>query len=379
MNNDKITDFVICRDMCIGQGAFSRVYLGYSKNDVTFQVAIKEINISRITDNLRTRFFEEISIINILRQNPHPNIIKCYSIKQDREKIYIVMEYCKHGELSKLLKKKLSENKIKFYFKQIIEALLHLNKLNIMHRDIKPANILLTDDGNTVKVTDFGLSKNITKHDLFNTICGSPFYMAPELLNQQTHDQQTDIWSLGIILYEFVYGIHPFKSCYNIIDLKEKVNETEINFASITSANIIINQECINLMRLLLSRNLTNRIKLHDILNHKWFENEKSHNGFVILEDYFGDNTILQNNSIQSNNLIQQNNLIQNNSIQNNLIKNDLAQNNSIQNDNYIPYQPVIGSAPNSWASKLITSIVNLGNSTFGYISKIGNFNPNKD
>ena len=193
MDNAKVSDYIICKNICIGQGAFSKVYLGHLKDNTSMRVAIKEININQINDNLKERFFEEINIINIIKKNPHENIVKCYSITHTLDKIYIVMEYCESGELSKLIKKKLTEDKIKFYFKQIINAFLHLDKLNIIHRDVKPANILLTNNYETIKITDFGLSRINSDSNLMNTICGSPFYMSPEILNEKQYDKDTDI------------------------------------------------------------------------------------------------------------------------------------------------------------------------------------------
>lgn len=346
MDNAKVSDYIICKNICIGQGAFSKVYLGHLKNDTSKRVAIKEININQISDQLRDRFFEEMNIMNILKKNPHKNIVKCNSITHTLDKIYLIMEYCECGELSKIVKKKLTEKKTKFYFRQIVEAVIHLDKLNIIHRDIKPANILLSDNFETIKLTDFGLSRVISNSNMLNTMCGSPFYMSPEILNDQSYNKYTDIWSLGIILYELVYGSHPFKFCSNINDLKGMLKDSEITYFERNKRGAIVSVECIDLMKKLLDKDLHSRIKLSEILNHNWFDEEKEYHEFVVIDDYFPQSESIQISSLQP------------------------SFGNKQYNTTEYNYMP--GSAPNTWQTRLVDSIWNIGSSTFGYISRIG-------
>lgn len=344
MDITKVSDYTILKNICIGQGAFSKVYLGHSNDDITQRVAIKEINIHKISDKLREKFYEEMNIMNIIKRNPHDNIIKCICITHRVDKIFIVMEYCESGELSKLIKKNLSEDKVKFYFKQIVNAILHLDKLNIVHRDIKPANILLTDNNSKIKITDFGLSRVISNNNMMDTIVGTPFYMSPEILNEKKYNQNTDIWSLGIILYELIYGMHPFKYCSNLDDLKDTLNQNNILFLPYNKNKVVLTNDCINLMKSLLDKNIDSRIKLHDILNHQWFiEKDYIHHDFVVIED---------------NNVSQQFNPC-----------------NSLDTQQRV--KPIIGSAPDPWHVKLMDSIWNFGSSTFGYISRFGYYDQN--
>ncbi len=343
MDNNKVSDYIILKNICIGQGAFSKVYLGHSKDDIRERVAVKEININRVSDALREKFYEEMNIMNIIKRNPHKNIVKCMCITHRADKIFIVMEYCESGELSKLIKKNLSEEKVKFYFKQIVEAIIHLDNLKIVHRDIKPANILLTDNNTTVKITDFGLSRVVNNSHMMNTIVGTPFYMSPEILNEKEYNKNTDIWSLGIILYELVYGTHPFKYCSNLEDLKDTLNQTDIIYLPYNKKRVALSNECIELMKALLNKDLKNRIKLHDILNHHWFrKRDIVHHEFVVVEDHFQ-------------------------TLQSQLpIINEKNRNGSFRHDH------VIGSAPDPWHVKLVDSLWNIGSSTFGYISRFG-------
>lgn len=364
MRSMSVSNYTICKNIRIGQGAFSIVYMGY-KDDTSKRVAIKEICLDKISNSLRERFYEEMNIMHILKKNPHKNVVECYDIEHRLNKIYIIMEYCTVGELSKVINKNMSEDKAKFYFKQIIEGILHLNKLNIVHRDIKPANILITAE-DTIKITDFGLSRILTNNDLLNTMCGSPFYMSPELLNNNSYNRDSDTWSLGIILYELIYGYHPFRYCNDINELKQVHKDHQIIYLPYNQNNIKISYKCMDLMKKLLDKNTITRINIEDVLKHIWFIEEKTVHDFVLIEDYFDYD---KKESYDDNIVIDENNTFDE---VDNVPKQLLCPISANNDCNKSEYKYLPSSAPTTWSMKVMESIWNFGNSTFGYISKFG-------
>lgn len=115
------------------------------------------------------------------------------------------------GDLYALLKKKgcLTEDECRCVMKQVLSGLQYLHEHGIIHRDIKLENLLIAEDGR-LKITDFGISKDI-RHEAAQTICGTPMYVSPELLNGKEYDQKTDIWSAGVVLYSLACGFQPFR------------------------------------------------------------------------------------------------------------------------------------------------------------------------
>jgi len=144
----------------------------------------------------------------------HPFIVSLRYAFQSRSKLYIVLDYCAGGELFFHLGKqgRFDEHRTRFYAGEIVLALEHLHELGIVYRDLKPENVLLSEDGH-IALTDFGLSKegindNISAH----SFCGTPEYLAPEILKRTGHGRAADWWSLGALIYEMLTGIPPFYS-----------------------------------------------------------------------------------------------------------------------------------------------------------------------
>ena len=203
--------------------------------------------------------------INIHSKLLHENIIKVYNIFEDEESINIIMEYAQNGNLYQLIKKEkngFSEAKAFDYFIQMINAVYYLHSNNIIHRDIKPENILISKD-NKLKLCDFGWAKELTLENR-STFCGTMEYMAPEIVGSENYDYSVDIWSLGILLYELLFGHSPFKgnSTNNII---LNIKSHELNY---DENNKKISNSCKDLIQHLLNMNHQKRLKIKDILEH---------------------------------------------------------------------------------------------------------------
>ncbi|KAK9130187.1 hypothetical protein Sjap_010674 [Stephania japonica] len=204
----------------IGEGNFAKVKLAVNMR--THQsVAIKIINKQMVMEQkLMEQVKKEISVMRLLQ---HPNIVKIYEVIGTKTKVYIVMEYVSGGQLSDKLAytKRLGEGEARKYFHQLIDAIDYCHGKGVYHRDLKPENLLLDSRGN-LKVTDFGLSTLRKPGDLLSTACGSPSYVAPEVLSQKRYDgAATDIWSCGIILFEMLAGHLPFDDP-NLLNLYKK-------------------------------------------------------------------------------------------------------------------------------------------------------------
>ena len=256
----------------IGSGAYSKVYKALDKDGKT--IAIKKINIHNINDKLLERIEYEI---HIHRKLEHPNIVKLYDVFRNDKCICLILEYCEQDFDN--IKYSIKPSEIKSYIIQLNEALKYLKENNIIHRDIKPKNILLS--GNTIKLADFGFASDKTI-DMYNTICGSPLYMAPEIINifigvsnevnnKNVYDSKCDIWSLGLIIYECYFKFHPFKNSINIVELYKNIKNNNISFVPLTYCNYDEHDKIINLLKQMLVCDVNNRISWHQYFNHPWF------------------------------------------------------------------------------------------------------------
>lgn len=250
----------------IGQGAFAKVYRGYHCN-TNHEVAIKAIYLDNKKISDRKLFTKRITNeIKIMLHLQHPNIITLYdyNFSDDLETVYLIMEYCP-SDLNTYLKEKdaLSEKETNSFFCQICDGLKYLLSERILHRDLKPHNFLLTAD-NQIKITDFSFAKFFEPNSMSATICGSPLYMAPELLKGEMYTNKSDLWSLGVILYQLLFNRYPYyaDTPYTLI---ERIENYPISFPQSTTSH-----QCIMLIRDLLTIDVSKRITWINLFDHKW-------------------------------------------------------------------------------------------------------------
>jgi serine/threonine protein kinase len=205
-----LSDFALLK--VIGKGSFGKVMLA-RKRDSGRVYALKVLSKQAIAD--RKQVGHTLTERLVLGQISHPFIVGLRYAFQTKDKLYFVLDYCAGGELFFHLGKegRFHEGRAKFYAAQIILALEHVHSKGVVYRDLKPENVLLDENGN-VKLTDFGLSKEgVTAVDEgASSFCGTPEYLAPEILNRRGHGRAVDWWSLGALLYEMVTGWPPFYS-----------------------------------------------------------------------------------------------------------------------------------------------------------------------
>ena len=209
-NNGQIKDYEILGPL--GQGAYSRVYHVRHRGNNN-EYALKIIDRKNLShSNLNRRLKNEITLQSSLN---HPCIVKLYNTFNDNDLIYLVLELCSGGELYSQIKEegRLPEEEAKSLCSQIIEGLIYLHSNGILHRDLKLGNLLLSEDRSLVKIADFGLAvklKNFSEER--NTMCGTPNYISPEIINRQPYGLASDMWSFGCILYACLTGSPPFES-----------------------------------------------------------------------------------------------------------------------------------------------------------------------
>lgn len=255
----------------IARGSFADVYLT-SKDDNFF--AMKKVSFDRVNDKIKERLIKEAEIMKNL---DHPNIVKLYNVLWHSNSMDLILEYCNSGTLTAEIKKAAYINPdereavVKLYMKPIKNALGYLHQLGYTHRDLKPENILLHKvNGKTiVKVADFGFAREITE-DLMATCCGSPIFMAPEIIDGKNYDDSIDLWSYGVILYEFLFGYQPV-TARNVHELNMKLKTEEIKYPQ-NKFSIEAN----DLLRSLLVKDPKKRITWENFCKHLWFTDKSS-------------------------------------------------------------------------------------------------------
>ena len=260
-----IKDFTVLGT--IGEGSFGKVSL-VRHNKTGSQYAIKQISkLNKNNQEGKTYFRREIEIMYKIHQS---NVVRLFSHFEDNEYCYFVMEYVENGNLFCQPQWKnnhcfLSTDVAKI-IKEVICAVYYLHNMNppIIHRDIKPENVLIDKDG-VAKLTDFGWSNYVDSKEIRSTYCGTPVYLAPEMIKEIGHDEHLDIWCIGVLLFELLTGNVPFKG-KDIQSLNNNILSLKISWPK------DIDPIAKNLIFKILKPNPNERISLRDMLRHPFFK-----------------------------------------------------------------------------------------------------------
>ncbi|KAL7714641.1 Aurora kinase [Entamoeba marina] len=243
----------------LGQGKFGNVYLvKYKKNDYVCALKVifkKQMQRCQMGVQLKRE-------IEIQSHFDHPNILKLLGVFKDSERVFLVTEYCKNGELFSLLQEvgKFTEARAARYIKSTISALQYCHQNFCYHRDLKPENILI-DHNDQVKLADFGWGvRTNTKR---KTYCGTLDYLCPEIIQQKYYDGSIDLWCLGVLTYELTTGEPPFQS-YSKEETFRKACSLTYTFPSFLSA------DCKDFIQRLIKYDPSQRMSLKECMNHPW-------------------------------------------------------------------------------------------------------------
>ncbi|XP_037395084.1 serine/threonine-protein kinase Nek5 [Pygocentrus nattereri] len=195
----------------IGHGAFGKALLVKERNGNGRPCVIKQISWSRMSPREREASKKEVTLLSKMK---HPNIVAFFRSFNERNNLYIVMEYCDGGDLMKKITMQrgqpFPEDQIVDWFVQICLGLKHIHDRKVLHRDIKAQNIFLTQGGAKAKLGDFGIARMLNNTvELARTCVGTPYYLSPEICENRPYNNKTDVWSLGCVLYELCALRHP--------------------------------------------------------------------------------------------------------------------------------------------------------------------------
>ncbi|KAK2187561.1 hypothetical protein NP493_162g07018 [Ridgeia piscesae] len=253
-----LTDFEIGRPL--GKGKFGNVYLAREKKS-KFIIALKVLFKAQLRKcAVEHQIRREIEIQAHLR---HPHILRLYGYFHDDSRVYILLEYAPKGELYKLLKQegRFSEQQSAMYIEQLAKALHYCQEKKIIHRDIKPENLLLGVDGQ-LKIADFGWSVH-SPSSKRGTLCGTLDYLPPEMIEGKMHDEKVDLWSLGVLCYEFLVGKPPFEAQGNT-ETYRRISTVDLHFPGFMSDGAK------DLITKLLQHNPDRRLPISQVLCHHW-------------------------------------------------------------------------------------------------------------
>lgn len=261
----------------IGSGKFSRVYFGYDSSN-NRDISVKKISKKSIAKATAQRIENEVEL---LRKVKHKNIISFVDVIKGISNIYIICDFANGGDFKSLINSHapFNENESKHYMFQIKEAMKCLHEHNIIHRDIKPKNLLVNFKKKRnsinynyldveIKLADFGFAKELKNNIMTETLCGTPLYMAPEIICKNNVHQKSDIWSLGIILYEMAFKQYPFGTPENIMELRK---EMDFHYPGIPNTKNVYCKHFNELLTKMLHQDPEKRLEWIELFEHKWF------------------------------------------------------------------------------------------------------------
>ncbi|CAK1364859.1 unnamed protein product [Cercospora beticola] len=259
-----LQDFVINRTL--GTGSFGRVHLVQSKHNQRFY-AVKVLKKAQVVKMKQIEHTNDER--KMLQRCRHPFLITLWGTWQDSKNLYMVMDFIEGGELFSLLRKsqRFPNPVAKFYAAEVTLALEYLHSMDIIYRDLKPENLLLDRHGH-IKITDFGFAKEVP--DITWTLCGTPDYLAPEVVSSKGYNKSVDWWSLGILIFEMLAGFTPFWDSGSPLKIYENILKGRVKYPP------YIHPDAQDLLSKLITADLTKRLgNLHggskDVMNHAWF------------------------------------------------------------------------------------------------------------
>ncbi|XP_072311358.1 serine/threonine-protein kinase ULK1 [Eucyclogobius newberryi] len=275
---ETVGKFEFSRKDLVGHGAFAVVFKGRHKEKHDWEVAVKCINKKNLAKS-QTLLGKEIKILKELK---HENIVALLDFQETASSVYLVMEYCNGGDLADYLHSKgtLSEDTIRVFLQQIAGAMRVLQAKGIIHRDLKPQNILLSypagrkshSNNTCIKIADFGFARHLQNNMMAATLCGSPMYMAPEVIMSQSYDAKADLWSIGTIVFQCLTGKAPFQasSPQELRMFYEKNTHLTPNIPRETSSHLR------HLLLGLLQRNHKDRMDYDEFFSHPFLDASSS-------------------------------------------------------------------------------------------------------
>ncbi|XP_075220023.1 serine/threonine-protein kinase unc-51-like protein Atg1 isoform X2 [Lycorma delicatula] len=265
------------RDL-IGHGAFAVVYKGRLRKNPRVVVAIKSITKKNLAKS-QNLLGKEIKILKELTELHHENVVALLDCKESTLNVFLVMEYCNGGDLADYLgvKGTLSEDTIRLFLRQLAGAMKALHAKGVVHRDLKPQNILLSHSGQRpspqpqhirLKIADFGFARFLQDGVMAATLCGSPMYMAPEVIMSLQYDAKADLWSLGTIVFQCLTGKAPFQA--QTPQALKQFYEKNANLAPKIPNGT--SPELKDLLMSLLRRNASERLEFDAFFNHAFLQ-----------------------------------------------------------------------------------------------------------
>ncbi|XP_067256970.1 serine/threonine-protein kinase 33 isoform X1 [Chanodichthys erythropterus] len=265
----------------LGQGNFG-VVCEATHIETQRKWAIKKVNKEKAGSSGVKHLEREVSIMKKVK---HEHIIHLEEVFETPKRMYLVTELCEGGDLKDLLQKNkhFSEEETRHIIKSLSEAIVYLHKKDIVHRDLKLENILVKschhgndNDMVNIKVTDFGLSVQkggVGSENMLQATCGTPMYMAPEVINGHEYSQQCDLWSIGVIMYMLLCGEPPF-----IYSSKERLSEMIMKGELTFSGPVwhTISDAAKNVIRCLLKVDPAHRITANELLDNPWISGDTS-------------------------------------------------------------------------------------------------------